>query len=143
MRISGFSSLLSAIAVFLYPPTNVLKVLRSLGKGRKTQKSSPTRKEKVKKEGGQNTGTAFLALLLGVVLYFPRLRGSVAILAMPKAATAITTALKKDGVHKIFIVTSLEAGRVRPEDPWNVLIEGRGTRNGYEASKGSKGISGL
>ena len=29
VRISGFSSLFSAIAVFLYPPTNVLKTLRA------------------------------------------------------------------------------------------------------------------
>ena len=50
MRISGFSSLFSANAVFLYPPTNVLKVLRPLGKSRKRQKSSQLSKEKVNKE---------------------------------------------------------------------------------------------
>ena len=44
------ASLFSAIAVFLYPPTNVLKILRSLGKERKTQKSSLISKEKVNKE---------------------------------------------------------------------------------------------
>ena len=50
MRISGFSSLFSAIAVFLDPPKDVLKMLRSLRKERKTQKSSLIGKEKVNKE---------------------------------------------------------------------------------------------
>ena len=40
VRISGFSSLFSAIAVFFALWQNVLKILRSLGKERKTQKSS-------------------------------------------------------------------------------------------------------
>ena len=38
-----------AIAVFLYSPTNVLKVLRSLGKSRESQKSSLISEEKVNK----------------------------------------------------------------------------------------------
>ena len=40
MRIAGFSSLFWGTAVFPYPATNVLKILRSLGKQRKTQTSS-------------------------------------------------------------------------------------------------------
>ena len=49
MRISGFSSLFSAIAVLLYYPTNVLKLLRSLGKSMNSQESSLISKEKVNK----------------------------------------------------------------------------------------------
>ena len=45
-----FSSLFSANAVFLYPQTNVLKILRSLGKSKESQKSSLISKEMVNKE---------------------------------------------------------------------------------------------
>ena len=45
----GGSSLFSAIAVFLYPPTDVLKILRSLGKSRKSQTPPLTSKEELKK----------------------------------------------------------------------------------------------
>ena len=55
MRISGFSSLFSAIAVLLCPATAVLKVLRSLGKARKSQKSSLISKEKVNKVSAQTS----------------------------------------------------------------------------------------
>ena len=44
------SSLFSAIAVILYPPTNFLKILRWLGKSRKRQQSSVISKDKVNKE---------------------------------------------------------------------------------------------
>ena len=50
VRISGLSSVFSAIAVLLYSPTNVLKTLRPLGKESKTQKSSLISKEEVSKE---------------------------------------------------------------------------------------------
>ena len=33
-----------------------------------------------------------------------------------QAAKAITEALKQDGTYQIFFVTTLEAGRIRPED---------------------------
>ena len=55
MRISGFSSLFPVVAVFLYPPANVLKIPQSLGKERKTQKSSLISKEKVNKVVGRGT----------------------------------------------------------------------------------------
>ena len=45
MRISGFSSPFSAVAVFVYPPTNVLKALRPLRKSREGQKSSLVRRK--------------------------------------------------------------------------------------------------
>ena len=35
---------------------------------------------------------------------------------MAKAAEAITKALKEGERHKLFIVVTLEAGRVRPDD---------------------------
>ena len=41
------SFLFSASAMFFHPPTNVLKILRSLGKPRKSQKSSLMSKDKV------------------------------------------------------------------------------------------------
>ena len=49
MRISGFSSHFSAIAVLLHPATNVLKIQQSLGKERKTQNSLLVNKGKVNK----------------------------------------------------------------------------------------------
>ena len=54
VRLSGFSSLVSAIAVLLYPLTNVLKVLQSLVKSRESQKPSLISKEKVNKEKTNN-----------------------------------------------------------------------------------------
>ena len=53
VRISGSSSLFSAIAVFLRLPTNVLKALRLLRKSRKSQKSSLLSKETVNKGESQ------------------------------------------------------------------------------------------
>ena len=49
MRISGFFLLFPTIAVFSAHSLEGAKTLRSLGKGRKTQKSSPISKEKVDK----------------------------------------------------------------------------------------------
>ena len=49
VRFSGFSTLFSAIAMFLDPQTDLLKMLRSLRKARKCQKSSLISKEKVTK----------------------------------------------------------------------------------------------
>ena len=49
LTFSGSSPLFSVIAMFLYPPTNVLKVLRSLGKSRGSQTSSLISEEKIHK----------------------------------------------------------------------------------------------
>ena len=51
MWISRFSSLLSAVAMFLYPPTKVLKILQSLGNQEKQQNSSLIGMEKLNKVG--------------------------------------------------------------------------------------------
>ena len=47
---SGFSSLFSAIAVFWYPPTHVLTMMRSLSKSRKDQRSSLISKERLTRQ---------------------------------------------------------------------------------------------
>ena len=67
VRISSVSSRFSATAVFLYPPTDVLKIVRALGNMKENQKSSLISKGKVN-EAELGADHMFFVLIVVVVV---------------------------------------------------------------------------